>query len=134
VANQQDTKAALEQLIADNWTITEIAYDNIPYKQTQGVEFIAPHVMFDHAQNVNIGAMTYKRVRHAGQLVIRIYTLIDTGSVRAYALGEDLITLLSNRYVGTNIVTYAGSIRRNSNEIDGFYSVILTINFDSDDC
>lgn len=132
--DESTTKAAIEQLILDNWVTTDIAFDNVNYAQTQGQEFIKPVVMFSDADNINIGATNYKRVRNTGQIVIKIYTSLDSGSLRAYTLSDDLKLLLCNRYVGNNIITYAGSTRKDGAGIDGFYSVILTIDFDSDDC
>ena len=133
--NLNDTKIDIESHIDTNVSgILPIAYDNIPFENDGLDKYVYLVVQFTSSSNINIGSIISKRIRHTGSIIFKLYTKIDLGTTIPLSTLDSIKTQVENRYISTNLITYAAEPARKGIGKDGYYSYFLSIPFVSDEC
>jgi len=133
MANTNETRAILENEFITAWANeTQIAYDNVNFDDNQSglEEYVEIRFIVYQNENAATGD-TFTRLE--GALVIAIYTKYGTGSGRAYELSDLVDTYMTNKCFG-DVTTRVTDPRRNGDTKEGWFSVLASIPFISDDC
>ena len=130
-----DTRYELEKLFINEWGLTtEIAYDNVPFDSSEVDEFVEIRFVVYDSQNMTIGSQLNKAIRHTGALLIYIYTKLNAGSGKAWAYADSVKDIMSNKQVASRLHTLETEIRRNGDGVDGYFSLICSVRYNSDEC
>jgi len=132
--NLSETRSDIESYIYDNVVAPAIVFDNVR-QDTSGLdEYAFVTIQYIGSSNVTLGAVLNKRIRHSGTIVFKIYTPIDQGTNRGFVLMDDIKTELENKYISSNLLTYAAEPTREGVGKEGYFAYFLRIPFTSDDC
>jgi len=133
--NLNTTRTDIENLIGVVITpILPVSYDNVPF-DSDGIEnYVHLSLSFTNTNNVNIGAILSKRIRHEGDIVFKLYVKIDSGTATAFAFLDSIKTQVENQYISNNLLTYAAEPIRKGVGKEGYYTYFLRIPFVSDEC
>ncbi len=132
MANINTVRQTFETYIKDKWSITEVAWDNVPFTAPEGCSWIRPALVIDDTANVNIGSLNNPRTRHQGQYVIQVFSPLNEGSGENTVVVDKLIKLLQNIQPHEDILTYAGTARRIGDEGNGWFQSNVFIPFTAD--
>ena len=124
MANWDEINNALSTRLNDNWVTTPIAWDNVPYDPTPNQEWVRAAMIPTVTENAALADAT----RRQGIYAIQIFTPLNRGSGRAYELADMLSAIFSNQQF-SNVVCYAAETTRIGDEGNGWYEVVLQINF-----
>ena len=133
--NLNDTRSAIETFVDINISGTvPIAYDNVPF-DADGIDMYAHlSLSFAGSENVNIGGVLQKRIRHTGDMVFKLYTKIGSGTATAFSNLDFIKTQIENKYLDPKLLTYAAEPIRKGIGKEGYYSYFLRVPFVSDEC
>ena len=129
--NINETRQILEEAFITGWGVTTpIAYDNVIEDESIQEYVEMRYVPYDNT-NASIGNTL---TRLEGAMVIAIYTKYNTGSGRAWDLADQVNLIMSNKCHAQGLFTVASKPRRNGDEKEGWFSVLCSIPFTSDEC
>lgn len=128
-----ETRAELENYFKSRWTATEISYDNLSFDDDDLSEFVQLRFSPYSSDNVNVGSQNCKHIRHEGTIAILIYTRINTSTVQAYNYASLISDIMSNKPIARDLYTTACNTRRNGEERNGWYGLIVRVPFVSDE-
>ena len=133
--NLEETRRDIESYIDSNVSgIIPIAYDNVEFDNSVVQDYAHLTLVYNDSQNVNINAINNRRIRHLGTIVFKIYNKIGVGTSSAFTLIDSIKTQVENKYISSNLVTYAANpVRKGAGKI-GYYTYFLRIPFVSDEC
>ena len=133
MANLVNTKRLIETFVATNIATVPLSYDNIEYT---GNKDFYPHltIAFLNSENANIGSALSKRIRHQGVIVFKLFTEINKGTDKALETLDQIKTQVENKYIDSNLFTYAAEPTRQGVGDEGSYTYFLRIPFVSDEC
>jgi len=94
MASIADERVAIEKRLSDNWTTTDIAFDNVPYSPTSA-NYIALFILPASATQNEIQG-TNSQIRYVGVITIQIFTATDIGSATALGYADTLSALFRN--------------------------------------
>ena len=130
--NLTNTKIDIESFVASNITTIPLSYDNIQYNGDKDY-YAHVTVAFIDSENANIGSQVHKRVRHEGVIIFKVYTEIGIGTNKSLEALDYIKTQVENKYISSNLFTYAAeSIRKGEDDV-GNYVGFLRIPFVSDE-
>ena len=116
----------IEKRLQNNWATTEVAYDNVPFKEPpQDTSWLRLKIFEDSANRINIGTPGVHRVN--GTIAIEIYTPKDTGTETIREHGDTLAALF--RDVQFNGITCRSPSLRMNGDFNGWFQATLTIPF-----
>lgn len=133
--NINTTRSDLESLFIAGWgNTTPIAYDNVPFDNNGIDEYV--HVRFTvyDSRNFTIGSQLVAAVRHTGTLIVVIYTKLGAGTGSAWDYADQIKTIMANKQVSRGLFTTESEIRRDGDEKDGYFGVICSTRYTSDEC
>ena len=134
MALMNETRSVLEQEFITAWGgLTQLAYDNVPFDDNDPTitEYCEIRFLPYENSNASIGdALT----RIEGALVIAIYTKYGTGTGRAYELADLVDTNMTNKCYPPGITTRVSDTRRNGDTSEGWFGLLTSIPFVSDEC
>ena len=119
-------KQKLDQHLKDNWSITEIAFDNDSYKKGSD-PWIRAVLVPSYSQNADLQRLE----RHYGIYIISVFVPLKSGTGTAYAYAETIRNLFSNQDID-DIICYAAEIRRIGDDKNGWYMLNVFVNFWTD--
>lgn len=128
------TRKDIESFVATNIVTIPIAYDNIDFDESSVGEYAYLSIHFTYSRNVNTGAINYKRIRHEGAIVFKIYSPIDSGTSLGLTRMDEIKTQVENKYISPNLITYAAEPQREGVSSEGYFTYFLRIPFVSDEC
>lgn len=133
--NLDTTRGDIESFVDVNVSpILPIAYDNVPFDSSGLSTYTHLSLSFNGSSNVNIGGGASKHIRHVGDIVFKLYNKIDSGTSSAFVLLDSIKTQMENKYISSNLITYAAEPIRKGVGKEGFYTYFLKIPFVSDEC
>lgn len=115
---------AFSQRLNTNWVTTPIAWDNVPYTPQEGQEWIRAALLPTTTENASLASSK----KHFGIYAIQIFTPLNGGSGRGYELADMLSAIFANQQFG-DVVCYAPETTRIGDEGNGWYEIVLKINF-----
>ena len=130
--NFNDTKTILESFVTNNVVGIPFAYDNIDYYGDKNF-YAFVKIKFLNDTNINIGSTLHKRIRHEGDIVIKLYSEIGIGTNKSLEALDNIKTQVENKYISENLVTYAAAPTREGANDSGSYINFLRIPFVSDE-
>jgi hypothetical protein len=124
-------RAAFEQRMANNWSTTDIWFDNVPYKPTSGTSYVRFSILPGESQQTTIGGSANIH-RNVGILDISIFTPEQQGTKvgKQYA---DTIAAIFRDVTFSNITCRSPYITDNGIS-GGWYHLTLTVPYWRDDC
>jgi len=132
--NINDTRGILEAEFISQWGLTtEIAFDNSVFDDTVVDEYVGMRFLLTTTENVAIGSGLHKCVRHYGRLSIVVNISLNQGSGKAWEYADQIRVIMENKCLSSGVFTTASETRRNGDTKDGWYSVICSIPFTSDE-
>lgn len=133
--NINDTRQYIETFIDTNISsILPISYDNVPFNDNGLSYYIHVSLSFLGSSNITIGGAFNKRIRHNGDIVIKLYTKINSGTATAFDYIDQIKSNIENKNISHNLITYAAEPIRKGVGKEGFYTYFLRIPFVSDEC
>jgi len=115
----------IENRVADNWMVTPVAYENAPFEEPQSEPWIRVRIFDDVTRRITIGnPATY---RHAGLLVLEIFTPKNSGTGTARTYAGTLATLF--RDVQFSGLTFREPSLSNGGEENGWFKMNLSTPF-----
>ena len=91
---RQDIRAAIEGRLSDNWTATDVSWDNVPYKPKASTAFI--RLLIDEADSVQISIANVPCHRITGIIHIPIMVPTGTGTQTAKGYSDALGDIFRN--------------------------------------
>lgn len=90
----QDIRAAIEQRLANNWSSTDIAWDNIDYQPTSETAFI--RCLVEEVDSRQVSSQTTPCHRVVGYIHIMIMVPTNTGTNTARGYADDIAAIFRN--------------------------------------
>ena len=127
-----ETAAELNKTLTTGWSgTTEIAIENVPFKEIQGQSYLDTIFLPYTTTNVTIGQC--KRKRTIGALSITIRTPLEKGIGLAYTYASTISDIMDNKSLLPDLFTFTSDVRRVGDTGDGWFKLICDINFTSDE-
>lgn len=126
----------LENFFTVGWAgRTPIVYDSITKDPLGENEWVRVVTMPYSSRNATIGnsIMSGGIVREKGVLVVSINVEINVGSGRAWKLSDQVKKIMVNKGIISNVWTGNGNVRRSGAEPNGYYGLIVSVDFTADD-
>lgn len=134
MANLDNTRKDLSNLFTTGWAgTTPIVYDNTKSTLNDFNEFVEVRFVLYDSYNMTVGSQLHKAIRHTGAFVVVIYVELNKGSGSAWKYADQVKDLMSNVQVSPTIFTLETEVRRNGDERDGYFSLICSTKFSSDE-
>ena len=130
-----ETRYRLENAFITGWgTTTPIAYDNVYFDDDGVDEYVLLRFVVYNTENMTIGSQLANAVRHYEALVIKVYTKIGSGSGTAWEYADQIKTLMANKGISANLYTLEAEVRRDGDSKEGYFSVVCSIRYRSEEC
>ena len=94
----QDIRENIEYQLNSNWSMTDISWDNVPYKPKSEVPFIRPLIDEVAANQVSMGSSPCHRI--IGLIHILIMVPVGTGTHTARGYADSLSDIFRNASFG----------------------------------
>lgn len=127
--NFEKSRLSLESLIADNWTTTPIAYDNVSKKGDPDAYI---EVMISEGDSSQISLGTGGAHRRVGILVIKIFVPKDTGTKLARQYADTLAALVKSVQID-EITLFSPTLVR-IGQVESKYQLNVVTQFWVDNC
>ncbi len=98
-------KIFFEEYLSDNYSLTDVQFDNVPYTPSKNTPYIYSQILNDRSFSVIKGDGT--KTRHEGKLRFYIYTPLRSGTNKSYEIADTLIGLLERKRLSQEISTRA---------------------------
>lgn len=118
MARLSKVRQELETYLNDNYSATEIAWDNVVFNQTNDA-WIRAVLIPTTTENVSLGGLSK---RYNGIFWIQIFSRLTLGTKLAYDIAEEIEDLFSNKIFG-EVICYASEITRTGNEGKGWFQL-----------
>ena len=118
----------IEKRLNDNWALTRVAYENVPFPIARSDEsWVNCRIFEENATRRNVGNPGCHRV--LGLIVLSIYVPTSTGTNEARDIADQLAALFRDKQFGG--ITCQEAVPRNQGELDGsgWYQYDLSIRF-----
>jgi len=129
-----ETRSVLEQEFITAWGVTTpIAYDNVNFDDNNSsiTEYVEIRFVPYDTYNATMGDIL---TRIEGALIIAVFTRYGTGTGRAYELADLVDTNMTNKCYPPGITTRVSDTRRNGDTSEGWFGLLTSIPFVSDEC
>lgn len=130
-----DARIELENFFILGWAgRTPVVFDGMD-KDPQGIPEWVNVVMVPYSSHnaaIGNGLNSGGKIRDNGIFTIAINTLINKGSGAAWALSDQVKEVMVNKHIVTDLWTGAGNSRRSGAEPNGYYGVIVSVDFTTD--
>ncbi len=127
--NLNETRIELEKFFIAGWGVTTpIAFDNVKFTETQGVDYVSMYIMPQTTNNTTLGKAT--RVFGAATFVIK--TDINKGTQQAYILADLIGQIMQNKTIVSNLFTFEADTRRSGADKKGWFTLITEVNYTSE--
>lgn len=115
----------IEKRLNDNWSTTEIAWDNVKFSPVNGTAWVACHIFEDTVNRINIGVPGQHRV--TGTVVINIMLPEGGGTDIARQYGDTLAAIFRDAQFSG--ITFRETTLNNTGINEGWYQFNLVIPF-----
>ena len=127
-----ETRSTLEQEFINMWAgRTPIAYDNVNFDDNNVDQYVEIRFVPYDNYNATMGDIL---TRIEGALVIAIYVKYNTGTGSAYEHADFIDDGMSNKCYPPSIFTRVAETRRNGDSSEGWFGLLTSIPFVSDEC
>ena len=128
-----ETRSVLETAFINGWgATTPIKFENVVFDDRGISAFVSVKMINYISDNVCIGSIVQKRIRHIGALHIKVYTKQNIGAGSAYDYADQVRGIMDNVQVG-NLFTKASTSRVVGETEDGWFVTIVEIPYISDE-
>ena len=127
MASLTQIKISFDTMLQDNWTTTEIAWDNDDTFAKGSEPWIRAVLIPSLTANADLQGLE----RHYGIYTVSVFVPLNSGTGNAYSYANTIRELFSNTTFDS-IVCYAAEIRRIGDDGNGWFMMNVLINFWSD--
>lgn len=85
-------RQSIENRFKDNWTATDVAYDNVPFNPPTDSEWVRLNILNGDSACRAIN----KRVRHTGIISVQIFAPVGTGTQTSREYADTVYSIFNN--------------------------------------
>ena len=128
-----ETRSVLETAFINGWgATTPIKHENVVFDDRGISAFVSVKMINYVSDNVCIGSVDNKRIRHTGALHVKIYTKQNIGAGSAYDYADQVRGIMDNLLIG-DLFTKASTSRVMGETEDGWFVTIVETPYSSDE-
>ena len=125
--NLPEVKVSFDSRLQDNWSTTEIAFDNDDSYEKGSTPWVRAVLIPSLTTNADLQGLE----RHYGIYRVSVFVPLNSGTYYAYEYANQIRELFSNTTID-GIVCYASEIRRVGDDGNGWFMLNVLINFWAD--
>lgn len=120
----------IQEHLQNNWTATEIEWQNAEYDPRLGVSFVRITILPGSERQVAMGGVL-RQYRKDGVIFLSVFIPVNIGTREAWTHADNLVALYRGQEI--NGIIFRGTETNEVGEADGWFQVNVSIDFITDE-